>query len=272
MPQTIYIGIAFVLYALAIAVIVIGLRQGQALGKQQRLALIAASSGGLLFHAGALYKSLNSAIGLNLALTNAASVVAWTIVLLFTLALVFRRPIENLGLGILPVSIITLIAQDLWPALHPLPTQDSMAQSIHIAISLLAYALLSLAAAQSLVLLVQEHQLRHKRPGGFMHALPPVQTMEYLMVQLVIIGFILLSLTVASGLFFSQEIFGQPFRLTHHVVLSLAAWLVFGTFLLGHWRFGWRGKIAIRWVLIGSGLLVLSYFGTKFVLEIVLSR
>ncbi len=105
-----------------------------------------------------------------------------------------------------------------------------------------------------------------------MRALPPVQTMEALMVQLVVAGFILLTLTVVSGLFFTQEIFGQPFQLTHHTVLSLAAWLVFGLYLLGHWKFGWRGKIAVRWVLVGGILLVLGYLGTKFVLEVLLGR
>lgn len=271
MSQYVYIGISLVFYTLAGSLVYLALQRGQPLSGKSRHMLIAACAGGLLFHAGALFFSLSSDSGLNLALTSAASLVAWTIVLLFTIALV-RQPIENLALAILPITFITLISQGIWPGLHPLPIQDSAAQSLHITISLLAYSLLSLACAQSLVVLVQEYQLKHKHPGGFMRALPPVQTMESLMVQLVAAGFILLTLTVASGLFFTQEIFGKPFQLTHHTVLSLAAWLVFGLYLLGHWKFGWRGRIAVRWVLIGGVLLALGYLGTKFVLEVLLSH
>lgn len=271
MSQAVYIAIALVFYVLAGALILLALRRGQPLSGPNRQMLIYACAGGLLFHAGGLFFSLHSEVGLNLALTSAASLVAWTIVLLFTLALL-RQRIENLGLAILPITILALIAQGAWPGLHALPAQNSMAQSVHITISLLSYSLLSLAAAQSLVVLIQEHQLKHKHPGGFIRAMPPAQTMEQLMVQLVLIGFILLTLTMASGLFFSQEIFGQPFRLSHHIVLSMAAWLVFGIFLLGHWKFGWRGNTAVRWVLIGSILLMLGYLGTKFVLEVLLQR
>ncbi|MDH5633023.1 MAG: cytochrome c biogenesis protein CcsA [Gammaproteobacteria bacterium] len=271
MPQIIYISITSIFYILACTLIIRTLWLARPLGKQGKKALVAALAAGLLFHAGALYHSLHSDAGLNLALTSAASLVSWTIILLYTLALI-RYPIENLGLGILPITLVCLVSQLLWPSLHALPIQNSMAQASHITVSLLAYALLSLAAAQSCVVMVQEYKLRHKHPGGFMHALPPVQLMEKLMVQLVAIGFVLLTFTVISGLFFSQEIFGKPFKITHHNLLSIMAWLVYGSFLLGRWRFGWRGKIAIRWVLIGSALLVLGYLGTKFVVEIVLNR
>ena len=67
---------------------------------------------------------------------------------------------------------------------------------------------------------------------------------------------------------FVQDLLAQ--RLVHKTVLSVLSWLIFGGLLLGRWRRGWRGTTAVRWTLVAMALLVLSYFGSKFVLELVL--
>jgi ABC-type uncharacterized transport system permease subunit len=92
------------------------------------------------------------------------------------------------------------------------------------------------------------------------------------MFQVVIVGFTLLTLTLISGFFFSEELFNKPLQFTHHIVLSIIAWIVFAILLLGRWRLGWRGRTAVHWILGGFILLVLAYFGSKFVFEFVLKR
>jgi ABC-type uncharacterized transport system permease subunit len=96
--------------------------------------------------------------------------------------------------------------------------------------------------------------------------------MESLLFGMIWGGFILLTLTLVSGIFFSEQIFGKMFVINHHILLSAGAWLVFGTFLFGHWKWGWRGRNAVHWTIGGLSLLVLGYFGTKFVLEFILAR
>jgi ABC-type uncharacterized transport system permease subunit len=110
-------------------------------------------------------------------------------------------------------------------------------------------------------------RLRHHRPGGLLRALPPLAVMETLLFQTLGLGFALLSLALFSGLIFIQDMFAQ--HLAHKTVLSIFAWLVFAVLLWGRWRFGWRGRTAIRWTLGGFALLVLAYFGSKFVLELI---
>ena len=83
-------------------------------------------------------------------------------------------------------------------------------------------------------------------------------------------GFALLSAGLLTGIFFLEDIFAQ--HLVHKTVLSIVAWLVFGILLWGRWRFGWRGRTAIRWTLSGFVVLLLAYFGSKFVLELILQR
>jgi ABC-type uncharacterized transport system permease subunit len=94
--------------------------------------------------------------------------------------------------------------------------------------------------------------------------------MENLLFQMLTAGFILLSLSLFSGILFLEDLFAQ--HLAHKTVFSIIAWLVFGTLLWGRWRFGWRGRTAIRWTLSGFFFLMLAYFGSKLVLEIVLQR
>ncbi|MDH4134511.1 MAG: cytochrome c biogenesis protein CcsA, partial [Gammaproteobacteria bacterium] len=90
--------------------------------------------------------------------------------------------------------------------------------------------------------------------------------------RLIAVGFLLLTFTLISGVFFSDEIFGKPLRFTHHIVLSLIGWSVFGVLIYGRWRYGWRGRMAVGWTVAGFMLLVLGYFGSKFVFEVLLGR
>ena len=103
-------------------------------------------------------------------------------------------------------------------------------------------------------------------------ALPPLLTLERFLFRLIGVAFILLTLTVASGTLFSEELFHQPFKFTYKVVFSLMAWVVFGGLLLGRQRYGWRGRVALRWILVGSAMLLIAYVGSKFVLEVLLGR
>jgi len=94
--------------------------------------------------------------------------------------------------------------------------------------------------------------------------------METLLFQMIGIGFILLSLSLLSGIFFLQDILAQ--HLVHKTFLSISAWVVFAILLWGHWRYGWRGKVAIRWTISGFVVLMLAYFGSKMVLELILNN
>jgi len=103
-------------------------------------------------------------------------------------------------------------------------------------------------------------------------ALPPLLSVERLLFRLLGIAFILLTMTLVTGVFFSEHVFGKPFTITHKTVFALMSWLIFGGLLAGHWKAGWRGKLAVRWTLFGFVLLLLSYVGSKFVIEIILKR
>jgi ABC-type uncharacterized transport system permease subunit len=100
--------------------------------------------------------------------------------------------------------------------------------------------------------------------------LPPLQTMEKLLFEIIGFGLLLLTLSIASGFFFLENMFAQ--HLAHKTFFSLIAWAIFATLLTGRIKYGWRGITATKWTISGFIALMLAYFGTKFVLELVLQR
>ena len=117
-----------------------------------------------------------------------------------------------------------------------------------------------------------EASLRRGLPLESDGGAPPLLMLERFMFRLVGLGFILLTVTLVSGLLFSEEIFGRPLTFTHKNVFSVAGWLTFAILLFARWRYGWRGRRALRWILAGTLLLVLGYLGSKFVMEVLLRR
>lgn len=186
-----------------------------------------------------------------------------------TLLVNFSRPVAGLGVIIFPLAA-ALLAIDVFVAPPTLPQPMDWQIKLHVTLALLSYGLLSIAALLALLLAFQEHALRERRLSRFLRALPPLTLTEALMFRLIAAGFVLLSATLLTGALFVDNLFEQ--HLVHKTVLSVAAWLVFGTLLLGRWRWGWRGRRAVQLTLAGMVVLVLAFFGTKFVLELILHR
>ncbi|MBS0570851.1 MAG: cytochrome c biogenesis protein CcsA [Proteobacteria bacterium] len=179
------------------------------------------------------------------------------------------RPVATLGVVVFPLAAILLLVDAfLAPHTEPLPIDWQI--KLHVIFSLLGFSVLCIAAVLAILLAAQEHALRTRRFDGIAAALPPLTLTESLLFQMIGAGFVLLTVAILIGFLFVDNLFAQ--HLIHKTVLSLAAWLVFGALLLGRWRYGWRGRRAVRMTLSGMILLLLAFFGSRFVLELVLKR
>jgi ABC-type uncharacterized transport system permease subunit len=226
----------------------------------------------LVLHGMLVYRSLVTVDGLDLGVANAISLLVWLTVLIYWLAgLAFQGLASILGL-MAPVALIAVAFQALVPSHHYVTYTASPLFTAHFAIAMLAYALFIVATVHALVMLAEEKWLHRGVMPPFLKSLPPLLEMEALLFRILLAAFVLLTLTVVSGLFFSEQLFGKPLTFTHKTVFGILSWLVFGGLLAGHHLRGWRGRTAVMWTLTGFVLLMLAYVGSKVVLELVLKR
>lgn len=221
----------------------------------------------LLMHVVSLTQHLFVPAGLNLNFFTASSLIAASVVSIILLAM-RRLPVENLLLPLFPMTALAVLLAQFAPIGTAPPIAEQPGMLAHILFSILAYGIFTIAALQSLLLLLQNFALKRKHPNGIIRNFPPLQTMEHLLFSFLWAGWILLCISLLSGWFFVDNLLAQ--HLVHKTLLSLFAWLVFGLLLAAHHYLGWRGPTAIRLTLGGFCLLMLAYFGTKLVREFIL--
>ena len=225
----------------------------------------------LALHGWLLYQSLFSTGSLNLGLTNALSAIFWLTALIYQLASL-KLDLHSLQAFGLPPAAISLLLQWAWPENHVLPYAGEPLFKLHMSIAFAAYSLLTFAALHAVLMMMAERRLHLKSSLFQMPDFPPLMPMEKLLFQTITLGFILLTLTLVSGIAFSEQLFHKPFVFNHKTVFTIISWLIFAALLAGRYFQGWRGRVAIRWTLSGFGTLLLAYIGSKFVLEILLGR
>ena len=223
----------------------------------------------ILAHALTSWFSITSVDGLQLGLFNSAGVI-FLVIVLITHVVNLVRPAGNLLLVLYPLAALSLLCMLFIDTGSPLRRNLGWGVGAHVTFSVLAYSLLTIAAVQAAALAMLHRELKHRHTTGLIDLMPPMQTMEQLLFQLIWTGEILLALSIASGMVFLDDMFAQ--HLVHKTILSILAWLIFAILLWGRHQLGWRGSTAIRWTLSGFTVLILAYFGSKAVLELVLQR
>ncbi|WP_163835085.1 cytochrome C assembly family protein [Spartinivicinus ruber] len=245
---------------------------GQALAIKQNkqfrksLVLFLGFSGSIL-QAISLYLLIHEPDGINLGFYNVSSVISWMIINIVLLSSL-KKPVESLLIFIAPLAILTIMLTATQEAPKTVIPERNFGMLGHILFSILAYSILTIAAFQAVLLAYQNYKLRHHQLKGILKVFPPLQTMESLLFEFVWAGVILLTASLATGFLFVEDLLAQ--HLAHKTFLSIFAWLVFATLLWGRHQLGWRGNTAIKWTISGTTLLMLSYFGSKFVLDLVL--
>lgn len=181
-----------------------------------------------------------------------------------------RNSLFDASLVALPLSVLILVAEGtiIAPAMEL--TKGSTGITAHIITSVIAFGVLSIAGVYAVFVDLIDRLLRRHSVNKLVQTLPALDTLEELLFYLIKAGFVVLTISLATGLIFVNDLFGQ--HLAHKTLLSLFAWLIFAVLLWGRWKRGWRGRVAVRLTLAGIGVLLLSYFGSKLILEVFLDR
>ena len=225
----------------------------------------------LMVHAVTVVHAVFTPDGIDLSFPQALSLVAWLTVLVAVVSGLFAK-LPAAGNVILPVAAACALVPLAGGAPHRFAYAGEAMAAAHIAVALVGYALFTVAALQALLLAGLEKRLHSGIARPETDGALPLLTLERFLFRLVAAGFVLLTLTIASGLVFSEEVFGRPVTFTHKSVFSVLGWATFAVLLVGRWRYGWRGRRALYWIIAGTVLLILGYLGSKFVSQVVLGR
>jgi ABC-type uncharacterized transport system permease subunit len=225
---------------------------------------------GVLLHGAALYTHWFPEGAREISFLDVLSLCALVVVCLQLLSLFVRSDVFDAGLVALPIAVVVLLADWLVPAPGSLLADASATTAWHIVSSVMAFGVLSIAAVYAVFVALIDHFLRQHHLNRLVRALPALDVLEGLLFRLIAAGFLLLTISLGTGLLFVDDLFAQ--HLAHKTLLSIVAWVVFGTLLWGRQFRGWRGRTAVQMTIAGVLLLVLAYFGSKLVLEVLLDR
>ncbi len=180
--------------------------------------------------------------------------------------------LEGMQPLVLPLAALAAPLPALFPGLASSGARAQAAEfKLHLALAMIAYGLFVIALLHATLMAVAERQL-HRRGTVAFPNLPPLLTLESLLFRMIGAAFVFLTLTLITGVAFSETLFGRALRFEHKTVFAVASWLIFAWLLAGRWRYGWRGRTALRWTLSGFVTLLLAYVGSRFVLEVLLGR
>ncbi|MBC7983233.1 MAG: cytochrome c biogenesis protein CcsA [Candidatus Obscuribacterales bacterium] len=240
-----------------------------ATARGRRIAGVVLAVLGLVAHAMALWQGIAAKPGFAWTVTETASAIGLGIAAIATIA-VFLKPTFAGTSAVLLILAGVVGAATNEGARTFVTANSGWELNVHIALSVLAYTLLTVGAALAIVLTLLDHRLRRRQPLGALSVFPSVEALESWMFRALGASFAVLSLALFSGFFFVEDLRAQ--NLSRKAALSLMAWICLGILLIGRWRFGWRGRKALYWTLSSFALLALAYFGSKVVLEWILGR
>ncbi len=244
--------------------------------RRQTISIVVAAA--WLLHGGVLWIDVVGPEELRVGFSMMLSATLWVSVAAYWLEN-RNYTLDGLRLLVLPMAAVAAVLPTIFPG-NMAPLDDKSPVFLwHIVISIVAYSSLTIAAFHAVLMVLQVSRL-HTRPGGAegdwfgaaLDRLPALLTMEKLLFRLIGFGFVLLTLTVLSGMVFSEQLFDKAFKSDHKTIFTMLSWALFGLLLAGRKWQGWRGRTALSFTLTGFAILLLAYVGSRFVLEVVLHR
>lgn len=219
-------------------------------------------------HAAWLGDTLEPMGGLSLGLADSASLMGLAIAVGGLLA-VFAARFRSVAAVCLGLAALLAAGTGSMPDPREIAA-SGWPLALHVVLAMGSAGMFAIAAMLVVLLALQDSALRGGRAGGWLATLPPVESLERALFSVIATGEAALTVAILAGLLFVTNLFAQ--HLVHKTVLALIAWAIFACLLFGHWRFGWRGRTAARYTIAGFVVLAVAYFGSKFVLEILLGR
>jgi ABC-type uncharacterized transport system permease subunit len=259
--------ICFTFYMLASGVIVTGMFQEKGPNKLAAIISVLVAMG---LHIAILRSGIlvEPGLGQNMSILNVASLVGWLISVTMLMAS-FKLPNTILLPVVYSFTGLIVLLSGFIPIAHFVQINVNPNLLIHISLALFASACLAIASLYAVQLSYINFRLKEKNASLLHSSLPPLMAVENILFKLLLVGTVLLTLSLVSGFVFLDNMFAK--EQAHKTILSLLAWGLYTFILMGHFIFGWRGKLVIWSTIVGGILLTLAYFGSRFVREVILN-
>lgn len=216
----------------------------------------------LFGHAILLYFFVDTNDGQNLNSLNLFCLTAWLIAC-FVYGSSLFTPFKGLAVLTYPVAAVSLLLTWFWPGQALFATGANLPLLTHILLSLMAMSLIGYAAIQATCTWFTHYLLHAKKNPHALLKLPPLQTMESMLIQILIISFITMSLTLGSGFFLPPE---MQHTTSGKTLFSIFSWVLIGTLLLSHYFLGWRGLRVTKMTLLITLLLIAGYYSSHLLI------
>ena len=258
-------SIAFVAYLLATIAILSRLFHPE--GPNLKLALIFAVIA-IVTHLINEIQPIFNQDAINFSLPNVISLVS--LIITITITVVALRSKVNLLLPVIyGFAGIWQLVLIFIPKVETMPlVAEKIILVSHIGIALIAYCILIIATLYAFQVTYINMKLKNKNLTAVVH-LPPLMQVERQLFNILAVGTLALFASELIGLLFLEGFFAK--ENLHKTVLSLVALCLYGIILFGHFKQGWRGHRVLVLIITASALLTLSYFGSRFVKEFLLS-
>ena len=225
----------------------------------------------IALHGSLLYEGILGGPEMRFGFAHALSAMLWLAAAIYWIENLYVR-LEGLQPVVLAVAAVCASLPAWFPG-RVLLHGASMEFRAHLVVAIVAHSVFMIAILHAALMMFADRVL-HRKGRSFVPvaSLPPLLTIEQMLFRLIWVAFVLLTLTLASGMALSDSLFGRAMRFNHETVLAVLAWITVGVLLFGRHFYGWRGRTALRWTIAGFVMVVLANIGTAFVLEVILKR
>ncbi|MCA9749823.1 MAG: cytochrome c biogenesis protein CcsA [Romboutsia sp.] len=211
-------------------------------------------------HCYLLYCWIDTKHGQNISFSNLLSLITW-LISSFTVIATLKKPLENLLVFIFPLTGLSILHVILLPHQSMVYTKFTSASLSHLLMVITTASLLGFAGLQAVMLTIQNKLLKKAYYGNFLKKLPPLETMEQFLFQIIWSSFILLTLLCATAFIYLQN------QINIEVIAKLFStfltWLLLAALLYGRHKLGWRGPVATRATLLSLGFLFIAFIASQ---------
>jgi cytochrome c-type biogenesis protein CcsB len=197
-------------------------------------------------------------------MSGSLSFFSWCVVGTFLLVQ-WRRPANAVGILVAPLAAILSVASgDPGTGTMTPEILQSPWLIVHGALAFCGEAVFASAFAAGVLYLIQERRIKKKRGGGFLAALPSLESLDEINYRCLSIGFPLLTAGIITGSLWASEAWGSYWSWDPKETFSLITWLVYAALLHQRLNMGWRGRRAAIFAIVGFGLVIFTFLGIHF--------